>query len=307
MQVGLYIYSVKIYESGVSKKTNSNGGPQDLRSAFKTFTNLYTKKPLIRQTGDDDGGNAGEKRAHRFEQLPSPENSEHGIIRYGSFGYAADVEDVATGRLSHSRTPEEADTIPLYYRLWSPSDYDYSLLAFQSFTGRSCATAILSELRSHYKATFAGWSIEAKRVIYDEIMRHGSKQVSKITLVKPRADISSVARALRPINSDRDTTVDVSLEVRARGSKSFGPLNQMIERLQGKTSIDGVDYERAYATVKVDGRPKKIGVIGVTSTAGVIDVTDEVEIDAVTKHPTQESITRVTQHELASAARRVGS
>jgi hypothetical protein len=44
-------------------------------------------------------------------------NTQHGLIRYGTFGYGTDVEDVRTGSVSHTRTTDEADTIPLYYRL----------------------------------------------------------------------------------------------------------------------------------------------------------------------------------------------
>lgn len=72
-------------------------------------------------------------------------------------------------------------------------------------------------------------------------------------------------------------------------------------------SVDGTDFSRAYATVSVNGKPKKIGVIGVSSNTGVIDVTEQVTFDAATMMPTIKSIAEITKIEMEDFALKLGS
>lgn len=302
MQVGIRVYKIQIYKDHKTVTSATGGGPRDIQSAVRGLIKAYTKKSLVRTSATDDG-NEGEKRSHRF--LPEKDDvfSQHGIIRYGTFGYGTDVEHVDTGIVSHTRTLDEADTIPLYHRFWWPDGYSYGLWAFQSFSGRSCATTILSEFRSVYRESFPDWRAEAKKIVHDEIAEFQKKRVKKITLVKPKASGGTVAQALQP--SSLHTEVDISLEVKARGSGAFGKLGDLKEKLSGKIKIGDIDYTRAYATVTVNGKDKKIGVIGVSSTTGVIDVTSEVDFDNTTMMPTLKSISKVTKGEIADFAKKL--
>ena len=72
-------------------------------------------------------------------------------------------------------------------------------------------------------------------------------------------------------------------------------------------SVNGTEYSRAYATISVNGKPKKIGVVGVASTTGVIDVTDEVTLDPITKMPTPDSIASIAKNEIKDFALRLGT
>jgi len=293
-----------IYSNHKSYKHISGSGAQDIQKAVRTFISKYKQTPFIRVSSSDDGAE-GEKRSHRFLSQKDDVNTQHGLIRYGTFGYGTDVEDVTTGIIAHTRTTEEADTIPLYYRFWWPDGYTYGLWAFQSYSGRSCATSVLSEFRSQYRDWFPDWKVEAKKIVHDELAEHKVKSVKKITLVKPRASGGTVAQALRPTNPNVE--VDVSLEVTARGKGTFGRLGDIKDRLKGNMSVDGTDFSRAYATVSVNGKPKKIGVIGVSSNTGVIDVTEQVTFDAATMMPTIKSIAEITKIEMEDFALKLGS
>lgn len=303
MQVGIRVYQLKMYNNHRAYTHSKGVAAQDIHKIVRTFISKYTSKPFLRTASSDDG-EKGEKRSHRFIPMKDVVNTQHGLIRYGTFGYGAEVEDVNTGSIAHTRTTDEADTIPLYYRLWWPDGYTYGLWAFQSYSGRSCATAVLSEVRSYYREKFPDWRLEAKKIVHDEFVEHKRRRVKRITLVKPKVSGSSVNKALRPVNSKSE--VDVSLEVTARGNSSFGSLNDLKNKLSRNMVVDGVDYTRAYATVSVNGKPKKIGVIGISSNTGVIDVTEEVDFDPVTMMPTPDSISRVAKGEIKDFALKLG-
>lgn len=303
MQVGIRVYQLKIYKNHTSYKHIKGDPEQDVQALVKNFISNFTSKPLIRVATADDGAD-GEKRSHRFAPMKVEVNTQHGLIRYGTFGYGTDVEDVRTGSVSHIRTTDEADTIPLYYRFWWPDAYTYGLWAFQSFSGRSCATSILSEIRDYYRSKFPDWRLEAKKIVHDELKEYKGRSVKKITLVKSKASASTVEKALRP--TDSKVEIDVSLEVTARGKGNFGKLVDLKDRLAGKMSVAGTDYSKAYATVSVNGKPKKIGVIGVSSNTGVIDVTDEITLDPITKMPTPDSIAKAAKDELGDFVKKLG-
>lgn len=303
LQIGIRVYQLRIYNDHKSYKHLTGKHAQDVQAAIRLFVSKYKSNPLIRIASSDDGAN-GEKRSHRFLPMKDEINTQHGIVRYGTFGYGTDVEDVATGSIAHTRTTEQADTIPLYYRMWWPDGYSYGLFAFQSYSGKSCATAILSEIRAFYRDKFPDWRLEAKKIVHDEVAEYKNKPVKKISLVKPRTSATTVASALRPTNPQAE--VDVTLEVTARGKGTFGKLGDLKGRLGGKMSIDGTDYTRAFATFSVNGKPKKVGIIGVSSNTGVIDVTDDVDLDPTTNMPTSSSISKAAKDEIKDFAVRLG-
>lgn len=304
MQIGIRVYQLRIYKDHKSFKHFTGKHAQDVHAAVKLFISTYKINPLIRTASSDDG-KAGEKRSHRFLPMKDEVNTQHGMIRYGTFGYGTDVEDVTTGLIAHTRTTKQADTIPLYYRLWWPDGYSYGLFAFQSYSGKSCASSILSEIRSFYSDRFADWKLEAKKIVHDEVAEYKDKPVKKITLVKPRTSATNVISALRPTNPRAE--VDITLEVNVRGKGTFGKLGDLKDKLGGKMSIDGTDYSRAFATFSVNGKPKKVGVIGVSSNTGVIDVTDDVKFDPTTNMPTPSSISEITKNEIKDFAVRLGN
>ncbi|MFN3188822.1 MAG: hypothetical protein ACK42D_04775 [Candidatus Paceibacteria bacterium] len=267
----------------------------------------YTKKALIRYSSADDGVE-GEKRSHRFVLKPDDGDAKHGIIRYGSFGYATDVEEVSSGVVAHKRTKEQADTVPLYHRFWWPERLGYGLWGFQSYSGKSCARAILNEFRSFYRERHPDYNIEATKVVPSELTQYANSRVKKISIVKKRAPARSVSKALRPESSDAE--IDIEIEVRARGRSVFGTLKNVADRFSGKPQLDGMqdvpDYTSAFATIDVGGASKKIGIFGISTTTGVIDVTDSVDFDA-SMMPTFKTISVVTKSELADFAKRLGT
>ena len=304
MQVGVRFYQTKIYKDHKSYSNNAGVSERDMHAIIQNFIGKYTKKPFVKTASSDDGSE-GEKRSHRFLPEKDDAHSIHGLIRYGSFGYATEVENVNTGIVEHKRTLNEADTIPLYYRFWWPPSYSYGLWAFQSYSGRSCASAVLGEFRSHYRENYVGWKFESKKVVPSEITQYANARVKRLTLVKRKANSGTVSSALKPVLPGSE--VDIEFEVKARGQGYFGKLSDMKNKLAGQMLVGDIDYGTAYATVMVDGKPKKIGVVGVSTNTGVIDITSDVAFDAASKMPTLDSVSKAVKSEMQDFAKKLGN
>lgn len=303
MQVGVRFYQTRIFNDHKCFLSDPTYAPQDISNEVRGFIMKHSKSNLIKVASSDDGA-GGEKRSHRFLPEKDDFHSLHGLIRYGTFGYATEVENVNSGVIKYSRTLEEADTIPLYYRFWWPPGYSYGLWAFQSYSGRSCASTILSEFRSDYRNKFDGWKFEAKKIVPSELAQFAKAKVKKLTLVKKRVPSNTVVKSLRPV--ELNSEVDVEMEVRARGTSVFGKLADIPARLAGNMDVGGFEYTGAYATIMVDGKPKKIGVLGVSTNSGVIDLSSEIDVDEATKMPTFPSVASAVKAETEDFAKRLG-
>lgn len=82
-------------------------------------------------------------------------------------------------------------------------------------------------------------------------------------------------------------------------------LRDIDKRLEGTLVIDEVEYEGAFATIRTGGMTKRIGVLGLSSSAGVIDVTNDVEFD-LDRHPELNSIANVFESHMADFAANLG-
>ena len=137
----------------------------------------------------------------------------------------------------------------------------------------------------------------------NEINLYGEKDVRSIQLITKNLDQNIVEKALRP--SKADTKMDVELFLRAKGKGSFGKLKDLSNKIGGHMEIGDLEFSGAYAHVKVGSSFKKIGVMGVGSTAGVIDLTDDVVLDA-NNHPTLKSVSVETTRHIADFAKMLG-
>ena len=293
MQIGLRIYKVQVYHNNKSQILRSDKGPADVLSFIRNCCSAFSKNSL------DDG----EAKIVRFEPSANFKNSAHGLVRYGKYGYGSQVEDKKSGVVEHTRTVDQADMIPLYYRFWLADGKSYGLVGLQSFGGLSCVDIVNRALVNAHGLMHQDWRLTMKKVMPNDMKLYGNKAVRSIQLVTKNSDQNIVEKALRP--SESDTKMDVELFLRARGKGNFGKLKDLSDKIGGHMEIGDLEFSGAYANVKVGSSFKKIGVVGVGSTAGVIDLTDDVVLDA-NNHPTLKSVSDETTRHIADFAKMLG-
>ena len=284
MQIGLRVYKVQVFHNHAAQELTSDGGPNDLLNFTYQFVAKCAKSAL------DDG----ESRMVRYEPEASFKNGAHGWMRYGKYGYGSQVEDVKTGKVALKRGTSQADTIPLYYRYWFAEGKKYGLLALQSFGGLSCVEVVNRAFANTHEIAFPDRRVTFSKVMPNDAKLYGNRDVKQIHLVRKDADQSVIEKALRPENKSHK--VDVEFSVKARSGGTFGKLKDLDSKLGGHLEVGEIDYEGVFAEVKVGSSYKRIGVLGVSSSAGVIDITDEVTRDTE-RHPELKSIQKsVTKH-----------
>jgi len=286
------VYSFRIYSDHVQQSLDSGGGPQDLHSFSSSFFKFYENNTF-------DNGDSKTFRSKL--EAPAP-NTVHGVLRYGRYGFGAEVEEVATGKISYKRTPTEAETIPIYFRVWAKEGSSYGLIGIQSYGGLSCVDLVTSTLIDHYKKKFPDFNLTAKKLIPNDRAIYGGQLVKKISFIKKQAPKASLRPKLRPDNCD---TVDLELSITPKQKGSFGKLIDIDQRLEGTLLVDDIEHDGAFATIRTGGSTKRIGVLGLSSSAGVIDVTNDVDLD-LDRHPELNSIAGVFESHMADFAKNLG-
>ncbi|WP_412553695.1 hypothetical protein [Shimia sp. MIT1388] len=293
MQIGIRVYQVQVFHNHALQKITSDGGPNDLLEFTQQFSARCSKAAL------DDG----ESRMVRYEPEPNFKNSAHGWMRYGKYGYGSQVEDVNTGKIALNRGTSQADTIPLYYRYWFAEGKKYGLLALQSFGGLSCVEVVNRAFTNTHALAFPDHRVTFSKVMPNDAKLYGNRDVRQIHLVKKDADQSVIEKALRPENKSHK--VDVELSIKARAGGTFGKLKDLDTKMGGHLEVGDIDYEGVFAEVKVGSSYKRIGVLGVSSSAGVIDITDEVTRDA-DRHPELKSIQKSVSNHISDFSKVLG-
>lgn len=136
MQIGLRIYEVQVFHNHKAQVLTADKGPADILHFIRNCCSAFSKKQL------DDG----QAKIVRFEPSADSKNSAHGVVRYGKYGYGSQVADRKSGVIQHTRTVDQADMIPLYYRFWLAEGKSYGLVGLQSFGAQISAFSIFRSL-----------------------------------------------------------------------------------------------------------------------------------------------------------------
>lgn len=234
------------------------------------------------------------ERSWKFKELQAElPGCSRGWIGYGVYGFKSRLEDGTTGALNYQRKRSDNEVIDLYYRYWLPDLENFVLVSFQSFSGRSCITLVLSAMQKLFEA-----NNPQHRLLYSKLLPSNAsgkiyegKPVKNLTLVsrKPNTDLADRFFATKDQKTSR-----MRVTINAGRGRSFGILSEMIQRLPDDSNAvithNGIEFDEAVAGVKVGDKIRPVGVFGAHSDVGVIDVTDEITKGDDDGHPTYESI-----------------
>ena len=231
------------------------------------------------------------ERTWFFEKSPkSTELNIIGRVGYGTYGFESNFKNNTTKKVNYHRKTDDVEEIPLYFHFWTPGKNSFSFVVFQSFQGRSCVQLVLEKLKEEFELRHPDLILKIRKMVPTDLSGsvYNTAPVKGIRLIKRNtpSDIADAYHAGRaPVG------VDVELIVKARRSKSIGTFEEVARSLKsdGVILYKGLEFEEAVATIKVGGKLRPVGIFGDNSKAGVIDVSDSVEIGP-DGHPTLISI-----------------
>lgn len=286
--VGLRQYKIIIQEK--NSKAFIDPSSSTLQMNFPNFLTDFIAQNAIQQNEKEV------ERSWKFKEiLADLPGCSRGWISYGVYGFASRLEDGKTGELNYQRKRDDNEVIDLYYRYWLPEFENFVLVSFQSFSGRSCITLVLSAMQTLFEK-----QNPHHRLIYSKLLP--SDATGKIYEGKPVKNLRLVSRnpktdlAARFFGNEEQKTSRMSVTVNAGRGRSFGILSEMLQNLPPDSNSvithNGIEFDEAIAGVKIGNKIRPIGVFGAHSDVGVVDVTEEIVKGDDDGHPTYESINK---------------
>ena len=203
-----------------------------------------------------------------------------GILKYGTFGTANDIEDPKTRKIVYRTKHTDNIIYPLYYQFYFPRGEHFGFFATQSVGLRSCAGFFqrtirqnFSEKYSGYRITFEGLSPESRTKTFA-----ADSQIQRIQLLKarPAGDVS-----YDYVRQGSASVIDMKVEWNAGRGNSILPWNRL-PRKDGKLDrslliYNNTEYDELKATVKSGNKIRTVTLLGPSRRAGLISLNEHIE------------------------------
>lgn len=283
--IGIRVYRVTVNESGKALPLL----PLDSKDLNATVQSIIAK--FVAQHSSVTQNDAAE-RSWYFEEKVSSAGRSKGYLHYGTYGFESKLVDNRTKKENYKRKVHDIEEIPLFYEFWCPPKSTSGLFAFQSFQGRSCISMVMSALRDLFDKKNPRHYFGYSKLSPNDLKNNAFLQapVKELRLIKRSApsDIADQYFPNRP-----PAPVDLEVIISARRKSSLGRLGELVGKFQGgQDSLiehNGVEFPEAFAEVRVGNKTRRVGLYGVNSDAGVIDITHEIKRGS-DGHPTFESL-----------------
>ncbi|MEI4234985.1 hypothetical protein [Roseovarius sp. D22-M7] len=285
-KIGLYVYQLCLHDAqNYQAVPFATEGPG---SELYEFLLVFVRgKRTTRQNNNIE-------RSWRLVPKDDEGRSRHGIVHYGTFGYTSAIINPEDNQVLYNRGSDDVEEIPLYYKFWVPQNGNFGFATLQSFRDRSCVTQVLGELTYEFNQRYEHVKLTTRKVMPADDAEYRNAPVKKLILSKKSVpkERSELLRNLPP----EELNVELSFSVRR--SRRFGVFSDVAPHIRGARGgaafvFDGIEFDEASALVAIGGTYRKVGIIGPSNNAGVIDITDEVDLGA-DQHPIFESISEVT-------------
>jgi hypothetical protein len=216
----------------------------------------------------------------------------YGLIKYGTTGIASDIIDPVHNVVQLRREKNFIEEIPLFFIFYMPEGEDTWYVASQSFGSRSCSTAFNRALFDFFRER-SNLILQVQKVMPIDGLEMEPRPVQKLTLIRRRVDSEEFPNQLGHLARELMVTMSISID----GRGALGLFSEIRDRLEGRADralvYDGIEFDEAQATVKVGNSYRKVGLLGASNNAGVVDVSDQIERDD-DDFPTFESIKNIS-------------
>lgn len=299
MQIGLLVFKVSCWLNHVRQEL----GPARDQINFLDFVRSASRELQRRPYESED------RRVQiDLNQYPLHVGGDFisGIVRYGARGPASDFEDHQTGLAIYQRSIGDWENIPLFFSWYCPPGCTTAYLATQTFGVRSCFRAYANALRQIFRDRFEDYSITFEKVIALDPRDFENRSVRDIRLISRNTPPGMLQNQV----GDREGALKVELRILPEDRGALGRLSEIVQRFEANAGqallLGGLEFDRVDARIRVGGKDRRIGVIGVADYSGLIDISDDVERDPETLRPQRESIRENVEAILSQYGREFG-
>lgn len=285
--IGLRVYRISVYDkSDYSTVQLGNKRAVDL---FSIIDNFVTQNSTINEHDSI-------QRSWFLEEKSREGNAAiKGIINYGTFGFESNLIDRKTKKNNYRRLTTDLEEIPLYFQFWMPKGGDFGFFAAQSFQARSCVTLVTSSFAKYFEDRNSQFGVSFHKLMPEDVK--GSKifssPVTKITMIKKSLPTDKADIYLDDVDPSE---AEYHVTIKARRKKTLGNLIDFSTKdASSKVAAihTSIEFDSAKAEISFGGRKRTVGIFGLSSEAGTIDITDSIDRGG-DGHPTFLSVDRET-------------
>ncbi|SEH60735.1 hypothetical protein [Paracoccus alkenifer] len=233
------------------------------------------------------------ERSWRLAPARDSGRAKQGIVHYGTYGFTSSIINPQNNQVLYGRGANDVEEIPLYYQFWVPDAGNYGFAVLQSFRERSCVTQVLGELQRDFNQSYDHVRVTHRKIMPTDDEVYQGYPVKKIMLSRKRVPRDR-AEILRNLPAD-EANIELSFSVTRNGRFGmFRDVAPQIRAARGGAAMvfDGIEFNEASALISIGNTYRKVGIIGPSNTAGVIDITDDVQLGA-DMHPEFNSISAI--------------
>jgi hypothetical protein len=214
-----------------------------------------------------------------------------GVLEAGEYGWEADFVNSQTFKKRFRRTTDDAELLPLYFRLHVPDDRSVGVLLVQRFGQHGVFSALSAGLREYLSNVLPGYHLDLRpvvpRAVLDEVLGKNLTKI-RITTYKPPQDEFDRFKLGSNI---RKETSSMMIEFRAKRG-GFLPEPAWLRRIRlGQSKLVELPEEfdptrtRVQVQYSYKGRPRIVDLADFGKISPHFDVTDVVSLSSG-GHPT---------------------
>ncbi|WP_439507357.1 hypothetical protein [Yoonia sp.] len=276
-QIGLYIHRLRVFVQNERLELGPNPGQFDLGQVVRAFVQHHQGQPL-----------EGVDRISRLTDIQVENDFVCGWIKYGSTGIASDIINPITNELELRRQRDFVEEIPLFFCFYIPEGEDTWYVVTQSFGNRSCSSSFNNAFFNFFRER-SNFILQVQKVMPVDGLDLANRPVQKLTLVRRNVEGDEARNQIG--NLARELKVSLSIAVDGRGA--LGVFDDIRDHIAGRGDIalmyNGIEFDEVQATVRIGNSYRKVGLVGASNNAGVVDVSDDVDRDG-DDHPIYQSI-----------------
>lgn len=282
--IGIRVYQLNVKLKHKQKTPSLSLYSADLASAVPTFISRFIAANVLVVKNDTV------ERSWFFEQKYGDKaGNSRGYVHYGTFGFESNLIDAKTKERKYRRQTTDIEEIPLYYEFWFPEGSDMGFVAFQSFQGRSCIQLVMDKIKEEFDKENPKHTLFYSKLLPNDARSLAAAPVKRVRLISrsPSTDLAD-----RYFGDEAPDEFDVELSISAKRKMSLGKLGSLLRSTSARKSVityGGIQFPEAVADIRVGKKTRKVGVVGIGSDAGVIDLTDNIKRGA-DGHPTFKSL-----------------
>lgn len=284
-KISIATYSIRI------KKRNTADEYQKIKSlrekgiTFKEY--IETRLGSINKMMNDD-----ESKVFRIIQHNNTEDTNHGLIEVGEYGYTSKLYDVEKEQLSHKRSINEAELIPFYFMINMEDNSYNGYLMIQRFGNDGIKTQLTNFIANEFHDFFPSFTIKFSQIVLKEVAEKYINQgrLMQISFINYNLP-SDIADNLELEKSyAEEAHAELIIKTKRRGSIPLSKkLKNVFNNNEDFLEITSFNYDTIKVKVELDGVVRTIGLEDEGQIRSYFDISDYVDYND-DGHPTYDSI-----------------